>query len=260
MEQVEITIFIILVSAVLLIFIIGTVVFIFQFRERKIKHDVEKKRMHDQFDVQLLHSRVKTQEDTMRFIGEEIHDSVAQKITLATIYTHKVGMNPISVPLQPELDNILKVLDDAIEELRELSKNLTDQRLQEADIVSLLQTEAERIISTGRCKAILEVNIHIPLKPTTKIFLLRIIQEFIQNSLKHSKCNVIKIVLTEHSDHFQLKIEDDGIGFDTNDNKNKGSGLNNMRRRTQMLGATYIFDSQLNKGTSLIIKIEKSKL
>lgn len=260
MEQVEITIFIILVSAVLLIFIIGTVIFIFQFRERKLKHEVEKKLLHEMFDVELLQSKIKTQEDTMHFIGEEIHDSVAQKITLATIYTHKIGMNPISAPLQPELDNILKVLDDAIEELRELSKNLTDERLQVSSFISILQLEAERIISTGKCKAILEENINLDFKPTTKIFLLRIVQEFIQNSLKHSNCTIIRIRLSESEHYFDLILEDNGIGFNAFDNKNKGSGLNNMKRRTQMLGASYQLQSEKDKGTKLSIKIHKSKL
>lgn len=249
-----------MVTAVLLIFIIGSVVFVFQFRERKIKHELEKKLLHEKFDIDLLHSKVKTQEDTMNFIGQEIHDSVAQKITLATIYTHKIGMNPISIPLHPELDNILKVLDDAIEELRELSKNLTDHRFQEASINDLLSTEKERIISTGKCKAYLNGEIVSPMKPTTKIFLLRIIQEFIQNSLKHSHCTEIIINLMEDEENFYLDIKDDGIGFDTRDNKNKGSGLNNMKRRTQMLGATYQFKSIINEGTQLKIKIQRSKL
>ncbi len=257
MEQVEFTIFVILVTTVLMIFIVGTIIFIFQFRERKIKYEIEKRLLQENYEFQLLHSKVKTQEETMHFIGEEIHDSVAQKITLATIYTHKIGLNKHSAPLKHELDNILKVLDDALEELRDLSNNLTDTRLQEADLPSLLQKECDRIISTGRCKAILSADIQYSLKPTTKTFLLRIVQEFIQNSLKYSKCTLIEITLGENDENFYLKIKDNGIGFDIEASKHKGNGLQNMRRRMQMLNAKYEFSSTAANGTSLEILIDK---
>ncbi len=87
MGKAEITIFIILINAILLIFIIGIIIFIFQYRKRKILHQKEKGIMEEKHRIELLNTQLEIQQQTMQFIGREIHDSVTQKLTLASIYT-----------------------------------------------------------------------------------------------------------------------------------------------------------------------------
>jgi signal transduction histidine kinase len=88
--------------------------------------------------------------------------------------------------------------------------------------------------------------------------LLRITQEFIQNSIKHSRCKNIFICLNTSEDIlWELDIRDDGIGFDTSQIKSNGIGLTNMKNRAEIIGANFHMESQKNTGTRINIILKK---
>jgi signal transduction histidine kinase len=89
----------------------------------------------------------------------------------------------------------------------------------------------------------------------TKSSLLRIVQEFIQNSIKHSGCKEIKIRLDFKDNDLILLLDDNGKGFDFNNPQHKGIGLDSIRRRIQMLDGKYNFTSNAGSGTNLKISI-----
>ena len=83
--------------------------------------------------------------------------------------------------------------------------------------------------------------------------MLRITQEFIQNSIKHAQCKKIKVNFNIDEKSIYLTLEDDGIGFVLNQTLNKGIGLSNMKKRTEILGGEFILKSEHYRGTSLQI-------
>ncbi len=98
---------------------------------------------------------------------------------------------------------------------------------------------------------------------TNKNFLLRIIQEFLSNSLKHSECKNILLDFKYTSDGLQAIIKDDGKGFDLNNSLRKpkeGIGLLNMKKRAELIGASFSLSSIVGDGTTLRIFIPQSKL
>jgi signal transduction histidine kinase len=90
---------------------------------------------------------------------------------------------------------------------------------------------------------------------TAKNFLLRIIQEFIQNSLKHSGCEKITVTLNHTESGLMIMVSDDGKGFDLHTIKSEGIGLSNMERRIKIIGGTFDLQSQPGKGTVLNLYI-----
>ena len=111
------------------------------------------------------------------------------------------------------------------------------------------------INATGVCAAKLEIEKIPELTIPMKSSLLRIVQEFLQNSLKHARCK--QIFVTVSNSHNQLKIfmTDDGKGFILADAAHNGIGLDNIRRRVQHLGGTHHLKSEPGKGTSLELVI-----
>src|SRR6185436_9531091 len=103
MGQTEIIIFIVLANIILLIFITGIIVFVFQYRKRKLLHEREKIFLEKQHKLDLLNSQLQVQSQTMQFIGQEIHDSVAQKLTLASIYTQQLEFENADTPLNEKI-------------------------------------------------------------------------------------------------------------------------------------------------------------
>lgn len=257
-ESQKIPIFIALTSVVVLVLIAGIIIFIFQYRKRKLMHLHETNTLNEQHIQELLSTQVEMQQQTMQFIGREIHDSVGQKLTLASLYAQQLNYKNDFPEAKSQLDNITNILNESLSELRSLSKNLTDETQHHQPLIKLLQTECERINSSGICHASLEGLIKNTIfQQVQKNVILRIVQEFMQNSLKHSGCKKIYITVSEFNNVFQLKISDDGKGFDISlaDSAKNGIGLINMKRRAETIGATSSLVSEIGKGTYFILDL-----
>jgi signal transduction histidine kinase len=255
MAQTEIIIFIVLINIVLIAFIAGIVVFIAQYRKKKAKYEKEKAAMREMHQLELLQTRLDIQHQTMQHIGTEIHDSVGQKLTLASIYTNHLAHKNQFPEQTEQIIEVGKIINESLQELRLLSKTLNDPRLAQADLLSLVNEEATTVNASGVCFVAVESNIQsYNMPPREKNVLFRIIQEGIQNCLKHAQCKRIEIHLKMEDNLFTLAVIDDGKGFDM-DVAPKGMGLNNMRRRAQQIGATWRLDSKQGKGTRIALSL-----
>jgi signal transduction histidine kinase len=229
--------------------------FISLFRKRKIMHEKEKETIEKQHQIALLNTQLNSQRQTMQHIGQEIHDSVAQKLTLASIYAQRMQFENKQPEKSNQLEGISKIINDSLLELRQLSKNLTDNHLQNASLSELIKTECEQVETTGICKTIFETPALPEINIATKSSLIRVIQEFIQNSIKYSGCKIIDIKIEAIGNTLGVTLHDDGAGFDMEEALHTGAGLNNIRRRIQILNGTCNFQSEKGMGTKLDITI-----
>jgi signal transduction histidine kinase len=253
MGEREIIIFIVIANIILLVFIGGIIAFIFQFRKRKVLHNQEKEQMNQGYEQQLLEKQLETQFQTMKDIGQEIHDNIGQKLTLASIYTQQMAHTSQQAALKENLENIGKIINDSIHDLRQLSKTLVNPVSPSTDLLELLNIEAEQL----RQVSSLKLRIHctenrLDFDNKTRNSLHRIAQEFIQNTLKHAQARNIDIRIDKITDQTKITLTDDGKGFDTQQ-QNLGIGLVNMRRRALELGGTCEVVSQINGGTILTL-------
>ena len=112
-----------------------------------------------------------------------------------------------------------------------------------------------KINDLKKCKAILKFNEDkTSYNYQIKSVLLRICQEFMQNSIKYSKCKNIKLILNKSDVNLSFILSDDGMGFDIN-KKSNGIGLSNMKKRTEIIGGTSTLQSSKENGTTLTISI-----
>lgn len=260
MGETEITIFISLATVILLIFIAGIVVFILQYRNRKILHQKEKKAIEEEHKIDMLNVKLQSQNETMHFIGNEIHDSVAQKLTLASIYSQRIEFENEGSALSSRLADVSKIINESLVELRQLSRNLTDQALQTASLDELILMECDKVNSTGMCTAKYSLGILPEMSIAVKSGLFRIIQEFIQNSIKHAQCKEIIIYLSLVEGEIQMSLNDDGIGFNADENMHRGMGLSSIQRRIQNLGGTYLWENRNGKGAHLKLSIPADRM
>lgn len=256
MEQAETVTFIIVVNIILLVFIIGTVLFIIQYRKRKIEYESEKNILTENYAKELLSTQLEMQTQTMQHIGREIHDNVGQKLTLASLYTQQLAYENKAPQINDKIENISNIINESLAELRQLSKSLTDDTINENCINELLLQECNKVTDLKNYSVAFNSNQkNIVLPYQTKSILLRIVQEFLQNSIKHADCKNIQVALNTSGNTLQLLLQDDGKGFETNKISENGIGLNNMKKRTELIGGTYIFKSKVNNGTKLTISI-----
>jgi signal transduction histidine kinase len=255
MAEAELRIFLIIANIILLAFFAGVFLFVWQYRKRKLLNEKEKQGLHVKYQNEILNARVEAQEQTMLFIGQEIHDNVGQKLTLASLYAKHTGAVP-GEGQREKISEIGHIIDESLSELRQLSKSLSNPHLANARLFELLNEEAKRINASGVIRVVVSGNAseqHIP--HVQKNVLYRLLQEFIQNSLKHAQCQQINIDINSSENGLNITASDDGIGFVSGE-QFLGIGLKNMKRRADQLQADYNISSEPGIGTTMVLSVK----
>ena len=255
-HQTEIIIFIIAFFAVFIAFFLGIVLFVQHGKKSKTNFITEKETLKTNHIQELLSTQLEMQTQTMQHIGREIHDSVGQKLTLASLYTQQLAYENKAPQITDKIENIGSIINESLKELRQLSKTLTDDTITENDIVSLLQNECEKVNALQKATVIFTSSIAVVnLDYQHKNILLRVVQEFLQNSIKHAECKKITISFSKKETSIIVRLIDDGKGFDKYSIKQNGIGLANMEKRIGIIGGKFQLESVLQKGTILNIEI-----
>lgn len=264
MWETELIKFIVLASVMLLIFIWGIIVFIFKYQKRKLMYEKEKAAQDERHVREMLFTKLEIQQNTMRDIGREIHDNVGQRLTLAAMYMYQLEYEQKETKTGERISVVSNIINESMEELRNLSKSLTNANAEKWELHELVDNECKRVNALNICKVTYSFNTDsIIAPPTVKSFLHRIIQEFFQNSLKHARCKNISLDFNLSAAGLSVRLADDGIGFDICtylENSNKGIGLSNMKKRAEFLGIEYTLESAAGGGTTVNLLIPVNKL
>ena len=256
MEQTETVAFIIIANVILFVFIIGIILFMLQYRKRKVEHETEKTMINQKHTQELLSTQLEMQTQTMQHIGREIHDSVGQKLTLASLYTQQLAFENKAPQVKDKIENISGIINQSLQELRKLSKTLNDDVIAENDIATLLKEECAKVNALQKCTVHLQhPQAVIKLPYQSKSILLRVAQEFLQNSIKHAGCKNIFITLDATPQQLHVQLQDDGRGFEKNIVAGKGIGLNNMEKRIKLIGGKFNLKSIVQSGTIVQLEI-----
>lgn len=221
-----------------------------------MQYELEKAMINEQHIKELLATQIEIQQQTMQDLGREIHDNVGQKLTLASIYAQQLAFENKYPDVNERIATIGSIINASLTELRSLSRTLTSDYIQQTELTELIKTECERVNALGKCKVTYQLTtFKIPLDDTKKKIVLRIVQEFLQNSLKHAHCTRIAILVQYADSRLKIIASDDGVGFDTGVDYS-GIGLENMRKRAELIGAQFSVSSALNKGTEINFVLE----
>lgn len=259
MGKTQLLITIILFNMFFVLFVVAIFVYIKKYRLRKKEYLNELRIKNEIHHKELLGTQLEIQQATMQQIGRELHDNIGQKLTLVSLYTQQLVYENKVPQVSERLEQIYQIINQSLQDLRNLSKTLTDDRINQKEIVTLIQEEVNNTNSLKKCNVSFEHNFeHLDMEFVQKNVLLRITQEFIQNSIKHSDCENIFINLnTSDKVFWKLKIRDDGAGFDSSKVTSNGIGLKNMKKRAEIIGAAFNLESQKNVGTTLTIILKR---
>lgn len=259
MGETELLLTIVTFNLFFVMFIVAVMIYIRKYKQRKIEYLSEIQIKNEIHQKELLATQLEIQQATMQQIGRELHDNIGQKLTLASLYTQQLLYENKAPEENDRINQVSQIINQSLQDLRSLSKTLTDDNINQKEIVTLIQEEADHANTLQRCKIHFTHNFeYLDLDFVHKNVLLRITQEFIQNSMKHAQCENIFIKLNTCEEIlWKLELRDDGIGFNTEEISSNGIGLTNMKNRAAILGAEFSLDSIRNKGTSLEIQMKK---
>jgi len=259
MGKTELLITLILFNIFFVMFVAAIMVYIRKYKQRKKEYLIEIEIKNEIHQKELLATQLEIQQATMQQIGRELHDNIGQKLTLVSLYTQQLLYENKVPEVSERIEQVSQIINQSLQDLRSLSKTLTDDNISQKEIVTLIQEEVDNTNSFKKCKVNFNHNFeNLDLDFVQKNMLLRITQEFIQNSIKHSRCKNIFIDLnTSHESFWELNIKDDGVGFDRSRITSNGIGLTNMKNRAEIIGADFSLESQKNMGTTLNIILKK---
>jgi signal transduction histidine kinase len=238
----EILTVIIAVIAILIFIALFVLIMLVYFNNKKLQNIREREKLKQDFEQAILQTQLEVQEHTMRSISQEIHDNVGQVLSLANL--HLKTMHPGDTE---KVNTTAGLVNKAIGDLRNLSKSLNPESISRAGLIEVIKNELQQIEQTGQFRTSLKVEGRIDLPPNKLLILYRMIQEVLNNIIKHSGATLIKTSVNDNL----LSISDNGKGFDEVEGST-GSGLYNLKHRANIIGASIKVLSATNEGTTII--------
>ncbi len=201
---------------------------------------------------------IEAEENERKRIAGELHDGVGQMMSAAKMNL-SVFENDLDFKNEQQkisFENVISLVDESCREIRSVSHQMMPNALLKSGLASAVKEFTDKIDAR-----IIKVNLYTEglndrIDPNTETVLYRVIQECVNNALKHSQANHLDISLIKDKDGIVATIEDNGRGFDIADQDNQdGIGLRNILSRITYLKGSVDFDSKPGKGTVIAIHV-----
>ncbi len=199
---------------------------------------------------------IKTQEEERNRVASDLHDSIGQQISALKFYFDSIQKQKDEKLRLQLLKKTEALIDNVSDEIRNICFQLMPRSVEKFGLGQSIKQLADLIhFSTGIKFDIKLEEQNDKLNPNVAMSVYRIIQEFVNNSIKHAKCKNIGINLSMKPKILVLEMTDDGIGFNNNASLKRGNGLDNINLRVKYLQGEIEFTSEKNKGVQLNISI-----
>ncbi|PZR19006.1 MAG: hypothetical protein DI539_15460 [Flavobacterium psychrophilum] len=214
---------------------------------------IKQKQLHLQsltnHQQKIIQSEIESIERERSRIAKDLHDGIGTTLT-----SIKMGINQVMTRYnQNEANEVENRLQDVLKEVKNIIHDLTPPALMQFGLHEGLKNYIEKISSDTHVQVKLDVFGEEIKQPKINLFVFRIIQELVINSLKHANAKNITIHLNAFDDLLNILYEDDGIGF-VADEVTRGNGLYNIESRIQALQGKILFETS-SKGVSYSIDI-----
>ncbi|NVK64920.1 MAG: sensor histidine kinase [Flavobacteriales bacterium] len=201
-------------------------------------------------ELQMYQALIEGQDSERKRISQDLHDRIGG--LLATINLQFEGAE---LDEGKRIENVRNLVNESIKEVRSISHNLSDGRIDQVGLVSAIQGLKQSLTDSGKIKVDLfaeNYNKNLTIESEREVY--KIILELIGNTLKHADASSIVIQLNAFNENVQLMFEDNGKGFDINASRN-GLGMRTIQQRVSNLNGDLRIDSKKGYGTTVIIEI-----
>ncbi|WP_108805545.1 MULTISPECIES: sensor histidine kinase [unclassified Aquimarina] len=233
-----------------------TLLFIYKQRQ-KIKNN-EILALQKQQEIVKLEALIKGEEKERNRLGQDLHDGINGDLSVIKYKITSIESSQLMEKEKQFHSEAIELLDNTVEQIRLISHNLAPSILQDFNLTQAIQQLCDKINSTYT------VNInfqyfghHLVLEQEKEISIYRIIQELVNNIIKHANATEAIVQINNHNNRLYITVEDNGKGFDL-DTKSYGIGLQNIKSRVSFLNADLEISS-CDQGTSIHINLDLDK-
>lgn len=259
-ENLNIVLLLILGTCGMLVMSVFIIAFIVNYQRKMANQQNHMQEMQLAYQRELLEVAIEIQENERRRIAKDLHDEIGAMLSTMRLSLIQVSRNvPANSQSADYTQQAKNLLDETINNVRRISKDLLPATLDEFGLVDALEELCDKV----RASAIMEVDFTCEatfrrVDPKVELTLYRIAQELINNSLKHANANRIEIALAKTESQLVLTISDDGDGFDheeVSQRRGKGLGLKNIESRASAINASIQYNGVEKKGTHIVIEV-----
>lgn len=251
----DIILSIISVTLLILLLIAGIAITFFISNRQRIRQEVVLAETKLNFERELRQVETEVSEHILGQLARELHDNIGQTLTAMHIHIQNQKLD------HPELAESFKpaeiYLGEVSQQLRLLSRTLNNDFIKHSGLLEAIRHETERLKALKRFEVHLDTgNGDFDLDKDQELMLFRILQEIIQNALRHSVAKNLYISLKPAGQSFEAEIADDGKGFDYEKifSVNKASGLRNILKRAALANMECTIQTKPGEGVRFILR------
>ena len=237
-----------------------TVLFLYQRKQISYRNNIIQ--IKTEYEKSLLTTQIEIQENTLKNISREIHDNIGLSLTMAKLNLNTIELFDYKNSVE-KVNSSVDFISKAITDLSNISKSLNSDIILSHGLINALETEIKNLGFNGRVTIDFQVSgSPIFLEAQKELVAFRIIQEAINNCIKHSNAQHLCLELDYGEKELKLTIKDDGKGFDLDtilcskqNGRSYGSGLSNIQNRAKLISGFSQIESAIGKGTTIKVII-----
>jgi len=238
LSQAEVVYIIIIGSLGMLMLITGFAVFITVYQKRMIQEQEKRRVIELEYQQKMIQSQIDSQEVERKRIAADLHDSIGSLLWAAKLNIAFLGRSfDFNGELKDSYSETMKILDQSIDSVKRISWELTPEAFQHTGLSSSIKEMCLRLDGKGQLLHFEENGNTIFWRDDRALMVFRIIQELVNNAVKHAKANIINVTLSWKAQDLIILVEDDGIGFKLNEKVRNGVGWWNITHRAKKIDA-----------------------
>jgi two-component system, NarL family, sensor kinase len=258
-SQSEVILILVGSTLIILVLTVFAVFALFIGQKRKFLHTQQLKDLTHTYEQEVLKTQLETQAQTFETISQELHDNVGTLLSIAIVHLKGISQQATELPGN-NIDESTRLLEEALDILRDISRSVNPDHINRQGLNHSFRNELDRLRRTRVFKTqYLCAGDEFPIPPQHQMIIFRIVQESLNNILKHSGGDNVVVQATFEDPLLEVVVSDNGKGFNSKGRaiSEKHSGVYNMKKRAQMIKATLDIESEDNKGTTVRLSYGK---
>lgn len=254
-----IDVYILLFGGTLLMFLLAGMLlfFVSSYQKRLLRNKAEMESMKATHQLDLFQSSIDGMENERRRLSRDLHDEIGAALSMLRLQLGRSqNLDVMQSPQTHELINSSKVLiDHTIENVRRISNDMLPHGLEEFGLKYALESLCDKIENASPILITLNVDMLCRFENRLELALYRILQELLNNTLKHAEATEITITFLQQPNKLILFYHDNGKGFEIKKLVKRGLGLNSIESRVNMIYGTLDFETSTGKGTKATVTL-----
>lgn len=255
----EIIYLVVMGSMGMLTLTVGFAGFIVLYQKRMLQQQEKLRVMELEYQNNMIQRQIDSIEAERKRIAADLHDSFGALLLAAKLNIAYLGRAiEFSGDLKASHAETMQMLEQSVDSVKRISWELTPEAFNHTGLASSVKEFCTRLDGKGQALIFEEQGRSSFWKDDRALMVYRIIQELVNNAVKHAGAVTIRVKLSWSPENLTIEVSDDGIGFVLNEKVRRGVGWWNITNRSTKIGATVTVKENLKKGSSIQLSVPLS--